>query len=226
MSYPSLRNLILEACPGVTKYLNELSKGDMDGRLASAGLEREVVKILQDHIRKEGAEEVEFEIPKDRHWFDVRIGGIPINIKITNGGTDNAFNKVAVLYSLTGWEPPLKNMNFNQFYHHLLETPWVRERNPLAEYHYLVFHKTTGEFLFRSLLDIEAFQSNPSNILQICWKNELRRPDSQPSHPLDSGIRILKICQKSLKTALESSETFINANIETEVTLSNLQSYP
>lgn len=230
MNYTAIRNLVLEACPIVREALGKNKGIGIDGRLASAGMEQEVVKILQGRIREEGVE-IDFEIPRDRHWFDVRIGSIPINIKITNGGTDNAFNKVAVIYSLTGWEPPTKNMNFNQFCRHLLDNPWIRERNPLREYHYLVFHKNTGEFLFRSLLDIEAFQSNPSNILQICWKNEFQRrnldqnssPDAQPTDSLDSGIRILETCQKSLRGALESSQTFIDAKIKAEIHFTNLQ---
>lgn len=218
MNYTVFRNIILEICPYIGLHLKSIHE-TCDGRLMSAALESEVVKILVTSLDGK----MDIVIPKDRNWFDIRIGGVPINIKITNGGADNAFNKVAVIHTLTGWEPEQKNMNFNQFYRHLLEHRWKRERNPLHEYHYLVFEKNTGNFILRSILDIEAFQSNPSNILQINWKNEFQR--EEPVHPKDpflAGIQIVELCQKSLKKALEASEDFIRADLGTEITLVNL----
>jgi hypothetical protein len=219
MNYQDLKTLIREACPLVSDIIRMNDGRGMDGRLVSAEMEKTVIRILSRKLETK----TEVEIPKDRNWFDILIGGIPINIKITTGGPDNAFNKVAVIYTLTDQQPEQKNMNFNQFYRYLLENPWKRERNPMKEYHYLVFDKNSGNFIFRSILDIEAMQSNPSNILQINWKAEFQRGEvAESSDPLQAGTRILQICQTSLKKALIGSEEFIKADIDVEMTLVNL----
>ncbi len=116
-----------------------------DGRISSAMKESEYLTTLKTALPAHFT----IEIAKDRHWYDVRINDIPINLKLTTGGTDNAFNKVALIYTITGVEPAKRNMNFNELWAHLKHkaTPKKRTRDRQTEYHYLVVDKSTGRTL-------------------------------------------------------------------------------
>ena len=142
-----------------------------DGRLVSAIKETEFLDKLKIKLVEHG---YTVEIPKVRHWFDIKINSIPINLKITSGGTDNAFNKTAIIFSICGVESKSKNMNYNKWYKLLTETPRKKSRDKLTEYHYLVIHKNTNEILVKSIFDIHTYKSNPCNDLQINWDNEFK----------------------------------------------------
>lgn len=156
--------------------------------------------------------------PVERWWWDFRANGIPINLKLTTGGTDNAFNKVAIIYSISGKEVEKRNMNYNQFFKILKECPKKGERDRMTEYHYLVVNKNDEKVLLKSILDIHTFKSNPCNNLQINWYNEFKHIDFViPDANFKEKIQqLIKTIQSSIKQAIASMNDFANANIETD----------
>ncbi len=183
-----------------------------DGRISSAMKESEYLTTLKTALPAHFT----IEIAKDRHWYDVRINDIPINLKLTTGGTDNAFNKVALIYTITGVEPAKRNMNFNELWAHLKHkaTPKKRTRDRQTEYHYLVVDKSTGRTLLKSILDIHTYKSNPCNDMQINWTNEFRNLDY---YSTDEGyqakiIELIECVQCSLRKIIDTTKVFADGH--------------
>lgn len=213
-SYSEVVNAVLEECSKINLTYSQ----EGDGRITSAIKENEYLSLLEQGL-KERHPTFKFEKqPKDRWWWDFRVNGIPFNLKLTTGGTDNAFNKVAILYSLSGEEMEKKNMNFNQFYRLLKESARKNERDRSTEYHYLVVNKGDGKVLLKSILDIHTFKPNPCNDLQINWKNEFnnieyRTPDDKFKEKMNE---LLKVVQTSIKQAISSMNEFASADIDAD----------
>ena len=130
-----------------------------DGRITSAVKETEYLDKLNKGLR-ENHPSILFEYPPThRWWWDCKIDGIPINLKLTTGGTDNVFNKVAIIYSISGKEPAVKSMNFNTFFQKIKAGVRKNERNVTTEYHYLVVNKNTGKILLKSINTLEEYST-------------------------------------------------------------------
>jgi hypothetical protein len=208
MDYDFTINSIINECGSI----NLTKPDDSDGRISSAIAEKPYLSELKKRLVEKYVFSVE--IPNDRHWYDIKINDIPINLKITAGNTsDNALNKVAVIYTLTGIEVKNKNMNFDCFYKHLKNSKIKEERDRKTEYHYLVINKTNGNILLKSILDIHTYKSNPSNILQINWNNEFKFIDYHCESFNDKATELLLVIQKSVREAISSMETFAEAEI-------------
>jgi hypothetical protein len=214
VGYYRTRNVIVDTCPQLCKIATSLVNSALDGRVASSLVEPYVLQSLKAVCEENN---LRVEIPPARHWFDIRIENIPINLKVTTGGVDNAFNKTAIYYSLVGREPSGTVNTFDQFYREIVAGEWKALRDPKSEYHYLVIDKTTGGFLFRSLLDIEGLHPNPHNTLQIHWKHEFGRQNIPPTPTRDAGMRILLTCQESIQRYTNSYKLFLDANIPQDV---------
>lgn len=209
---------IIQATKDECAKINLTYSKDGDGRISSAVKEREYLNILEKGL-KDNHPSLKFEHqPVERWWWDFRVNGIPINLKLTTGGTDNAFNKVAIIYSISGVELEKKNMNYNQFFKIIKECPKKAERIHMTEYHYLVINKNTGKALLKSILDIHTFKTNPCNDLQINWSNEFNHiefvtPDLNFKEKIQD---LLKAIQTSVKQAIAGMKDFADANIELE----------
>lgn len=169
-----------------------------DGRLISALKEPDFLNILSERLLKHPGYTVE--IPKIRFWFDIRVNSIPINLKITSGGTDNAFNKIAIIYSICGIEIKNKNMNYNKWYKFIKENPKKKIRDKSTEYHYLVIHKNSKDILLKSIFDISKYNDNPCNDLQINWDNEFKNIDYKINDEdfLKKALELVQTVQKSV----------------------------
>ena len=89
---------IIQAVKGECAKINLIYSNDGDGRITSAVKEREYLNLLEKGL-KENHPSLTFEHqPVYRWWWDCRVNGVPIDLKITNGGRDNAFNKVSIIY--------------------------------------------------------------------------------------------------------------------------------
>ena len=156
-----------------------LDENHSDGRLASAIAEGPHLNKMQELFnRKLARYDITFEIAPPREWKDFKVGPFHINLKITTGGTDNAFNKRAIIFTICGTLDGVPaNMNINQMMEHIKRLGVKRIRDTQTEYYYLVVHKETGETLFKSILDIHNYISNPSNTLQINWNHEFANKD-------------------------------------------------
>ena len=211
-TYNQIITAIREMCGKIA--LTFVKEGD--GRITSAVKEKEYLTLLDKNL-KETHPSLKFEMqPADRWWWDFRVNTIPFNLKLTTGGTDNAFNKVAILYSITGKEETKRNMNFNQFFTILKETAKKSKRDKMTEYHYLVVNKDNGATLLKPILDIHTFKSNPCNDLQINWANEFKHMDSvTPDADFRlKELQLLKTVQTSIKQAIASMSAFANAGLE------------
>ena len=205
----------ISAIKRVCAKINLSYSEDGDGRIISAVKEKEYLNALVKGLGEEDPYTT-CEIPKDRHWYDIRINSIPINLKITNGGTDNAFNKVAFLYTLTATEVKKKNMNMNKWFEHVRTITHKEERDRHSEYHYLVVDKKTGTVLLKSILDIHTYKSNPANIFQINWGKEFKNinyvtPEDKYHAKL---LEAFGTVQKSVRQAMAGMDKFAEADLK------------
>ena len=211
-SYETIIRIIREECSKITIAFS--SEGD--GRIDSAVKEKEYLDSLEAALISYNPP-LKVERPKERFWFDVRIEGIAINLKLTTGSTDNAFNKMAIATTLARGRPVRLSQasNFNDFYDCLKGFGASNTRVHNTEYHYLVIHKQTGKVLLKSILDIHEFKKNPSNTLQINWAHEfaclnLCTPEDKTIEKIQQLMRTI---QNSLHDFWMRSALFINANI-------------
>jgi len=211
-SYNEVIGIILDTC----KDINLIYSEEGDGRITSAVKEEEYLTLLKEGILNRKPS-YKVEIPPPRHWYDIRINDIPINLKLTSGGTDNVFNKTAIIFTITGKEPKKHSMNFNSFLNMIREGQKKEMRVQATEYHYLVVHKRTGSVILKPILDIHTFKSNPSNDLQINWNNEFKhsgyRIDDEKFR--DKICELLKTIQTSIQKALSGSREFADIDLTT-----------
>ena len=195
MDYQSICALIHMECS-----LIQMSFGGVggDGRLDSAQSEGTYLDILVPNLQKHGLRVCKQ--PKPRYWWDFEVEGIPINLKITTGTTaDNACNKKAIILTKNTCLPVKDSMNWNTFYTQFQKCEYRDTRDIAKEYHYLVVRKDDCSFLFKSILDISTFYSNPSNILQIKWSQEFLNRDYKCVCHVHKLKEILHTIQKSLR---------------------------
>lgn len=209
---------IIDAIKAEAAAINLTYSTEGDGRLTSAVRETEYLNRLETGLKARYPQLV-FEMqPADRWWWDFRVNGIPINLKLTTGGTDNAFNKVAILYTLSGIEVEKRNMNYNQFFTTVKECVKKEERDRMTEYHYLVVHKGSGQILLKSILDIHTYKSNPCNDLQINWASEFKnwayRIDESEGAWSSKMTELLKTVQTSVRQAIAGMREFADANLD------------
>lgn len=215
MNYNETIEAIRQACNTINLSYNDTDCDD--GRIASAVKEKEYLDALDAELNNQHPSII-IERPKERWWYDVRINQIPINLKLTTGCTDNAFNKVAIMYTLTGNENAKKNMNYDAWYVALKSATRKQVRDPATEYHYLAVNKKNGDVLLKSILDIHTYKTNPCNILQINWTGEFKNREFAI---LDQNFRekeceLLKAIQKSIIQSIQSMTLFANANLSDE----------
>lgn len=157
-------------------------KKEEDGRSQSANLEAQILTLLKGHLLQKYPS-WSIELSKARAFYDLKINGIYINLKLTAGKTaDNSSSKKGIYYSITGQESCYPaSSNWNTFYKMLQQAKaqghFKKVREKASEYHYLVIHKTTGAAIFKPIFDIHTYKSNPSNDLQIHWNNEFAHAD-------------------------------------------------
>jgi hypothetical protein len=73
-----------------------------------------------------------------------------------------------------------------------------------------VKNKLTGDVLLKAMFDIHTYVSNPSNDLQINWKNEFHHIDYQGD--LKKIDELLSCIQTSVKAMIERTSRFANAD--------------
>jgi len=74
-------------------------------------------------------------------------------------------------------------------------------------------NKSNGNVLFKSLLDIHSYKTNPCNILQINWRHEFDNIDYKTNDDeYKNQIKKLLGCvQTSIKQDIQSKIDFANA---------------
>ena len=208
MNYEQWVKKVIHAC-GLIERIGSNVVNHTDGRIVSAMNEQGILTRLGDQLLEINPETT-IHLPKHRHWYDIMIDGIPVNLKLTTGGTDNAFNKNAILFSLTGRADNKICGSFDKLLKRIQSCKPKTSRDQLTEYHYLVIHKETGRFLFKSIFDICVYVPNPCNILQINWTNEFANVfyETGPEDYIDKVKQLMKTIQKSILMDMESKRGF------------------
>lgn len=181
----------------------------MEARIDSLIQEDAVIKRLQAGLPSRAV----LTVPKARHWYDVAFQPQTpgptyyINIKISSGGCDNAFNKKAIAYSLSSLpvDDIPNTMSFNKLYDLVKEHPRAR-REPSKEYYFLYIDKRDGSVFARSICDIKHWVSNPNNILQINWAKEKKEQEKEKEKGKTvRGRRHLMGTRHAMFTAIRAS---------------------
>ena len=200
---------------GVAK--SESDDGRIDSAIKEAPFLNEMKRIL---LSEHPTWDVQISPP--RASCDIMVNTIRINLKLTDcKSSDNSMNKPSIFYSITGVTNYPYSSNWNEFYERIrgagLAHQIKKQRHKPTEYHYLVKNKLTGDVLLKPIFDIHTYVSNPSNDLQINWKNEFIHLDY---HIDDSDEKYIKkveellLCiQKSVKEMIERSRHFSEADI-------------
>jgi len=187
------------------------SKSNTDGRINSVEDENTIIKLL---VEKYGSSII---VPPPRSWCDFiyQTGNTKyyINIKCSTGTTDNAFNKKALVFSLTDLAPEkiIDSMNFTKMIS-LIDENMKNERDIESEYFYLYVDKKDGTVFIKSLLDIQNLVSNPTNKLQINWKKE--KMDMAKLNDIDISSakkKILTCLATSLRSYFNDIQGFLIA---------------
>jgi hypothetical protein len=165
-------------------------------------------------------------ISPPRASCDIMVNSIRINLKLTDcKSSDNSMNKPSIFYSITGLTTYPYSSNWNDFIERIREAKIKKQRDKRTEYHYLVKNKLTGDVLLKPIFDIHTYVSNPSNDLQINWKNEFLHADygiadADADSDSDSHEQYMKkveellLCiQKSVREMIERSRLFAEADI-------------
>ncbi len=210
---PSYEETIADIKEVASQINIDYSDGDSeDGRLASALKESAYLGLLKERLVEKDCRHV-IEIAPPRFWYDIMINGIAINLKLSSGGTDNAFNKVSIIYTITGNINKNKNINFNQFWKAIESYDKERAREPEKEYHYLVIDKQTGSVLLKSILDIQTYKSNPCNIMQINWNKELQNIEYRCESHHEKIKDLLRTIQRAVRESIASMKELAEADL-------------
>lgn len=209
-TYNDTINTILEVAKAIS-----VQRSSADGRIDSAVKEGPFLESLREKL-------LELEpswtiiISPPRASCDIMINNIRINLKLTDcKSADNSANKPSIFYSITGQTTYPYSSTWNDFLEHLTKASIKKVRCKATEYHYLVKNKITGDVLLKPIFDIHTYISNPSNDLQINWKNEFENisyatTDADYIKKVES---LLTCLQKSVQAMIERTRKFAEADI-------------
>jgi len=196
---------------GITKSDNA------DGRIESAMKETPFLNELKQILITDHPD-WDVVISPPRASCDIMVNSIRINLKLTDcKSSDNSMNKPSIFYSITGLTNYPYSSTWNDFIERIREAKIKKQRDKLTEYHYLVKNKLTGDVLLKPIFDIHTYVSNPSNDLQINWKNEFLHADygiGGGGEQYMKKVEELLLCiQKSVREMIERSRLFAHADI-------------
>ena len=196
-----------------------------DGRIESAMKETPFLNEMKQIIITDHPD-WDVVISPPRASCDIMVNSIRINLKLTDcKSSDNSMNKPSIFYSITGLTTYPYSSNWNDFIERIREAKIKKQRDKRTEYHYLVKNKLTGDVLLKPIFDIHTYVSNPSNDLQINWKNEFLHADygiadadadgdSDSHEQYMKKVEELLLCiQKSVREMIERSRLFAEADI-------------
>ena len=215
MDYDTTISEIINAAKSIN-----IQKTGTDGRIDSAMKEGPFLCKLQE-ILLEDHPLWEIIISPPRASCDIMINSLRINLKITEcKSSDNAMNKPSMYYSITGNTDYPYSSTWNDF---LLKLEEARDEDQIkkvrekeTEYHYLVKNKETGDVLLKPIFDIHTYISNPSNTLQINWKNEFNHREyyTKDEEYIMKVQSLLSCIQKSVKEMIARSQEFSESDID------------
>tara|TARA_B100000131_G_scaffold316848_2_gene357691 strand:+ start:1712 stop:2359 length:648 start_codon:yes stop_codon:yes gene_type:complete len=172
----------------ISKLLKQISKitvceSNRDGRLNSIKDE----KTLIDKIKQIATNSKEFEVyePPPRHWYDLMVNGIPIQIKSSSGKTDNWSSKKSLLWALSdlSMEEIDAIVNRPKVIQKKLGSISCVKNGSYRDMDILCIDKNTGKVHHKTLCSLSKLISNGSNLpFQIPWKANLKSQPVTRSH--------------------------------------------
>lgn len=217
MIYQEYKTIITEI-KAVSKSIG-VKKGGNDGRIDSAIKETPFLNEIK-RILLEKHPDWEVVISPPRASCDIMVNSIKINLKLTDcASSDNSANKRSIYYSITGLTNYPYSSNWNEFLDRLCDAKTTnqikKQRHKPTEYHYLVKNKSTGDVLLKPIFDIHTYVSNPSNDLQINWKNEFAHSEyhTEDADYLKKVQSLLVCIQKSVKEKIDRTKRFAEADM-------------
>jgi hypothetical protein len=197
-----------------------LVKSSGDGRIDSAMKEIPFLTELKQLLLERNPEWDIIISPPRAAACDILINSIRINLKLTDcKSSDNSMNKPSIYYSITGCSDYPYSSNWNNFLEKLIEAKSEglikSTRDKGTEYHYLVKNKITGDVLLKPIFDIHTYVSNPSNDLQINWKNEFANLEyfTEDDDYIKKMISLLTCIQKSVREMISRTNRFADADM-------------
>jgi len=199
-----------------------VTKSECDGRIDSAIKETAFLEELKRLLLEEHPT-WDVIISPPRASCDIMVNSIRINLKLTDcKSSDNSVNKPSIYYSITGLTDYPYASNWNDFIEKLVTNKLKikRQRYQPSEYHYLVKNKITGDALLKPIFDIHTYVSNPSNDLQINWKNEFIHSEyhTDDAEYMNKVHSLLACIQTSVKEMIERTKKFAEADISALLT--------
>ena len=196
-----------------------VKKAVCDGRIDSAMKETPFLNEMK-RVLLEKHPDWEVVISPPRAPCDIMVNSIRFNLKLTDcKSPDNSVNKPSIYYSITGVTTYPYASNWNDFLDRLTDAKTKsqikKQRYKPSEYHYLVKNKLTGDVLLKSIFDIHTYVSNPSNDLQINWKNEFACSEYH-IEDVDylKKVQSLLVCiQKSVTDMIDRTKRFAEADV-------------
>jgi hypothetical protein len=197
----------------------ELVRSQGDGRIDSAMKEGPFLLEMQRQLLA-AHPTWEIEVSRARAACDVMVNSVRINLKLTDcASSDNSMNKPSVFYSITGSTDYPYSSTWNDFNNKLAEAKRAGQikltRDRATEYHYLAKNKKTGAVVLKPIFDIHTYVPNPSNDLQINWKNEFKHADeTTPDEAYPAKVRSLLECiQTSVREMIRRTREFAEADM-------------
>ena len=218
---PELYSLTISEIIRVAKTIG-IKKAEGDGRIDSAMKEIPFLETLKTELLGTHPS-WNITVSPPRAACDILINNIRINLKLTDCKTaDNSVNKPSIFYSITGLTTYPYSSNWNDFLERLNDAKAhgqiKKMRHKPSEYHYLVKNKLNGDVLLKPIFDIHTYVSNPSNDLQINWKNEFAHADYSIGDADDAYLvkveSLLACLQKSVRDMIERTRKFAEADLK------------
>ena len=186
-------------------FLNEITipicEKHEDGRYNSTIDEDTIIDLLEEKYGKENIER-----PPARWWWDVKVFGIPVNIKSSTFKTaDNFSSKQAVLYSLTDLtEEEIVRVKDFQTFQKLLKERGKKENG--RDYYIIALNKVTNETHLLSLKTLYVLTPNGNNLLfQVNWGKNINPVLRNHSEAYDFLVGAYK---KSVQKKVEVHEGY------------------
>lgn len=187
-----------------------------DGRVNSIDDEKKVINRMKEVYGPNNVVE-----PPPRHWYDVLLKGVPIQIKSTKGGTDNFSSKKAMLWALT-------DMSFEDIEHLPEKMSWKKFEKLLVDhkclnnnrdYDIICVNKSTGKMTYMTLKTLSVLKSNGSNLpFQVPWKKNWERGMITRTNSESYDFIVGKYYDSVVKKAQQHSLSLIKQSLSNNYT--------
>ena len=183
-----MKGIALQNNNPILNLLKQVSKitvcqSSADGRLNSIKDE----ETLIDKIKQIATNSKEFEVyePPPRHWYDLMVNGIPIQIKSSSGQTDNWSSKKSLLWALSDLSMQEIDaiVNRHKVIQEKLGSISFVKNGSYRDMDIFCIDKNTGKVHHKTLCSLIRLTPNGSNLpFQIPWKANLLSQPVTRSH--------------------------------------------